>query len=69
MNGLGYADCKILATTHGFIEDDKKYIDLYKAEQKDYWAEIFENVGDNIVEFEVENDETYIEEPVDYSDD
>jgi hypothetical protein len=24
MNGLGYADNKILATTHGFIEDDKK---------------------------------------------
>ena len=69
MNGLGYADCRILATTHGFIEDDKKCIDDYKSEQKDYWAEIFENVSGEVLDFVVEDDETYIESPVDYSDD
>ncbi len=68
MNGLGYADCRILATTHGFIEDDKKAIEDYKGVQKEYWSEIFENVGDGIVDFEIEDDETYIETPVEYSD-
>ena len=69
MNGLGYADCKILATTHGFIEDDKKYIDNYKDSQKAYWSEIFENVGDDVLDFEIVADSEYIEAPVDYSDD
>ena len=69
MNGLGFADCRILATTHGFIEDDKKCIDDYKSEHKDYWAEIFENVGDGILDIKIVDDETYIEIPVDYSDD
>jgi hypothetical protein len=64
MNGLGFADCKILATTHGFIEDDKKAIDAYKAEHKQYWAEIFDGVDD--FKLEAEN---MIEAPVDYSDD
>jgi hypothetical protein len=68
MNGLGYADCRILATTHGFIEDDKKSIDSYKTEHKDYWAEVFEAVGDDVIDFVVEDDENYIEAPVDYSD-
>jgi len=69
MNGLGYADCRILATTHGFIEDDKKAIDEYKAQHKDYWVEIFESVGDDVMDFVIENDENYIEAPVEYSDD
>ena len=69
MNGLGYADCRILATTHGFIEDDKKAIDDYKSTHKDYWVEIFENVGDDVLDFVIEDDETLIEAPVDYSDD
>jgi hypothetical protein len=67
MNGLGYADNKILATTHGFIEDDKKAIDDYKSENKDYWAEVFDAVGDED-SFDVV-EENYIESPVDYSDD
>jgi hypothetical protein len=65
---LGYADCRILATTHGFIEDDKKYIDEYKDSQKEYWSEIFENVGDGKVDFEVEDDGLYVEAPIEYSD-
>jgi len=67
MNGLGYADNKILATTHGFIEDDKKAIDEYKSDNKDYWAEVFDAVGDED-SFEVV-EENFIESPVDYSDD
>ncbi len=66
MNGLGYADNKILATTHGFIEDDKKSIDDYKSENKDYWAEIFGSFGED-VNFDVVEDNV-IESPVDYSD-
>jgi len=67
MNGLGYADCKILATTHGFIEDDKKSIDSYKTDYKDYWAEVFETVGDETLSFDVVEGDM-IETPVDYSD-
>ena len=69
MNGLGFADCRILATTHGFIEDDKKCIDDYKDEQKTYWSEIFENVGNDVLDFDIVSDNEYIEAPVDYSDD
>ena len=67
MNGLGYADNKILATTHGFIEDDKKDIDKYKSDNKDYWAEVFDGVFDD-TSFDVVEDNV-IESPVDYSDD
>jgi hypothetical protein len=67
MNGLGYADNKILATTHGFIEDDKKSIDDYKSENKDYWVEVFGGFeGDSNFDVVEEN---FIESPVDYSDD
>jgi hypothetical protein len=64
MNGLGFADCKILATTHGFIEDDKKAIDKYKNEYKQFWSQNFDDTTD----FELV-EETQIEAPVDYTDD
>jgi hypothetical protein len=67
MNGLGYADNKILATTHGFIEDDKKSIDEYKSEHKDYWVEVFGSISDDALSFDVVEGET-IDIPVDYSD-
>ena len=67
MNGLGYADCKILATTHGFVEDDKKAIDQYKNDYKDYWAEVFDSVGDDVMSFDIVEGDA-IETPVDYSD-
>src|SRR6056300_541231 len=67
MNGLGYADCKILATTHGFVEDDKKAIDQYKSDYKDYWAEVFDSVGDDVMSFDIVEGDA-IETPVDYSD-
>jgi hypothetical protein len=67
MNGLGYADCRLLATTHGFIEDDKKAIDNYKNDYKVYWSEIFETVGSESKDFEVVEDD-FMETPVDYSD-
>jgi hypothetical protein len=64
MNGLGYADNRILATTHGFIEDSKAAEKQYKDEYKDYWSEIFDGVSD----FKVVDDENFIETPVDYED-
>jgi hypothetical protein len=67
MNGLGYQDCKILATTHGFIEDDKKAIDTYKNEYKDYWSEVFETTAEAVDFGLVEED--VIDAAVDYSDD
>jgi hypothetical protein len=67
MNGLGYADCRVLATTHGFIEDDKKAIDNYKAEYKEYWAEIFDSVGVDDT-FTIIEDTDIVETPVDYVD-
>ena len=67
MNGLGYADCRILATTHGFIEDDKKAIDGYKNDYKEYWSEVFDTVGSDSKDFEVVEDD-FMESPVDYSD-
>ena len=67
MNGLGYADNRILATTHGFIEDDKKSIDDYKSDNKDYWAEVFNTTGD-VESFDVV-EENFIESSVEYSDD
>jgi hypothetical protein len=67
MNGLGYADCKLLATTHGFIEDDKKAIDKYKEEHKDYWAEVFDTTAES-VDFGLE-EEDVLQAEVDYSDD
>jgi hypothetical protein len=67
MNGLGYADCKILATTHGFIEDDVKSVDQYKKDYKDYWVEVFESIGEEATNFEIVEDNA-IESPVDYTD-
>lgn len=64
MNGLGYADNRILATTHGFIEDTKAAEKSYKDEFKDYWKEVF----DGVEGFKVVDDENYIETPVDYED-
>ena len=66
MSGLGYADCNILATTHGFIEDEPVAIEKYKKEHKEYWEKIFDSVGQPL-DFEISN-ETVIESPVDHSD-
>jgi len=68
MNGLGYADCRILATTHGFIEDSKASIEKYKSDYKDYWSEVFETAGTSVDSFVLE-EENVIEPEVDYSDD
>jgi hypothetical protein len=54
-------------TTHGFLEDDKKAIDVYKKEHSDYWLNTLgstefdlveegsmeEDVRDIAVEFEI----------------
>ena len=60
---------RIVMTPHGFIDDDKKAIDNYKIEHKDYWSEVFENVGNDVMDFVIESDENYIVAPVDYNDD
>ena len=49
-----------------FIEDDKKAIDSYKSEYKEYWSQIFDQVGEE-VDFSIEEGDT-IEAPVEYAD-
>ena len=46
---------------------DKKEIDQYKSDNKDYWAEVFGGIFDD-TSFDVVEDNV-IESPVDYSDD
>ena len=40
MKGLGYKDGKIIATPHGYIEDNKASIDKYKNDYAEYWREV-----------------------------
>ena len=51
------------------ISDPKIYKKNYKIEHKDYWSEVFENVGNDVMDFVIESDENYIVAPVDYNDD
>jgi len=51
INGLGYADGKIIVTPHGFIAgkestEEKKSIEKYKSEQSEYWKEVIGVEGD-----------------------
>ena len=40
VNGLGYKDGKIIATPHGYIEDNPESIKNYKEEYAEYWKEV-----------------------------
>ena len=51
INGLGYADGKIIVTPHGFLAgkestEEKKSIEKYKSEQSEYWKEVIGVEGD-----------------------
>ena len=45
LNGLGFEDGKIIVTPHGFLSgkdstEEKKSIEAYKGEQREYWKQI-----------------------------
>ena len=46
VNGLQYKDGKIIATPHGYIDDDKEALDVYKKEHSDYWNAILSGTGE-----------------------
>lgn len=39
INGLSYQDSKLVAVTHGYIEDTKEALEEYKAQYAEYWKE------------------------------
>lgn len=53
INGLGYADGRLLCTPHGFIKDDLDAIKQYKAEHSDYWKLILGDGDFDLAESEV----------------
>jgi len=67
INGLGYADSRIIVTPHGFITDDKRdnkaALTRYKNDTKEYWSERLGDTNFILEEYEVQ-DET----KVDYED-
>jgi hypothetical protein len=56
VNGLGYADGRIIATPHGFVLDNKESIDAYKKEHASYWVEM---LGTNDFELIEEQGKTF----------
>jgi hypothetical protein len=46
VNGLQYKDGKIIETPHGYIDDDKEALDVYKKEHSDYWNAILSGTGE-----------------------
>ena len=59
INGLGYADGRIIVTPHGFLAgkdstEEKKSIEKYKGEQSAYWKEVIGTEGDFRLEEEKE---------------
>lgn len=53
INGLGYADSRIIAVPHGFIEDTPESIKEYKNANSKYWSDILniENGSIDDIEF------------------
>lgn len=49
INGLGYADGRIIITPHGFILDSEDAIDKYKKEHLEYWATVIGSTDFNLV--------------------
>lgn len=41
---------RIVMTGHGFIKDDKRAIDKYKQEYKDYWTNLLGSVNFDLIE-------------------
>jgi len=53
INGLGYADGRLICTPHGFLKDDPEAIKQYKAEHSDYWQLILGDGDFDLSESEV----------------
>ena len=66
INGLGYADSKIIVTPHGFITDDKRdnkaALDLYKKQTFEYWASKIDDANFELEEYEVNQKISYSDE-------
>jgi hypothetical protein len=63
VNGISYKDGKIVATPHGYIDDTKEALEVYKKQYAQYWNNIltgFDSVDFNEVVTPVdEDDESY----------
>lgn len=66
INGLGYADSKIIVTPHGFITDDKRddkeALEKYKEETKLYWSGKLGDDNFELAEYEVKGTIEYEDE-------
>lgn len=51
VEGGGFSDAKIIATPHGYIEDDKKAIDEYKKQYFSYFNNMFGDESESEIEF------------------
>lgn len=62
INGLGFADGKIVSVPHGFILDEQEELKKYKSETSKYWGEILNiDMDDSEVEMEEEEVQTATE--------
>jgi hypothetical protein len=65
INGLGYADSKLIVTPHGFITDDKRdkaALDAYKKDTFEYWASKLDDANFELEEYEVNQKISYSDE-------
>lgn len=60
ISGVNSSD-KIVVTPHGFLKNDKKEIDLYKREYRDYWNNAVGTINFNLEIEAAEEDDSLIE--------
>jgi hypothetical protein len=58
INGLGYADGKIIATPQGYIADTPSALERYKKEFSQYWNAILSGDGEIIFDNEISEDDS-----------
>lgn len=58
INGLGYADGKIIATPQGYIADTPSALERYKKEVSQYWNGILSGDGEIIFDDEISEDDS-----------
>lgn len=56
LNGLGYADSRVIITPHGFIMDNKEAIDAYKKESSSYWVDMLGTSDFDVIDGDKLND-------------
>jgi hypothetical protein len=61
VNGLGYADGKIIATPQGYILDTPNALDKYKKEYSQYWNAILSGDGEIIFDESEDTEDDYSE--------